>query len=104
MQGEAPLAEGYNQIMQEQTVIVTAAIYWKPSQFSTLFPDDFRHEDGVIQIKGFCSDLTKWLNCTRMETLNDLGTNHYTFKLLAEPVIPGKVIKSRYFYALWKRV
>lgn len=99
-----PLCDGQNFISVEQSVIITMAIYWKPTQFNTDFPSDNRHAEGVIQTKGFCTDLTKVLNAARMESFSDLGTDLYQFKLLGEPVIPGKIIPSRYFYALWKRV
>ena len=100
-----PLCNGSNLISQEQApYVITMAIYWKASQFSKIFPVDFRHEEGIIQTKGYCSDLTKVLNCTRMSAFNDLGTDHYNYKLYGQPVVPGKVVKSRYFYALWKVV
>lgn len=98
-----PLCNGTNFIAQEQSTVITMAIYWRASQFSTLFPADYRMEDGVIQTKGYCSDLTKILNSTRMEAYQDLGVDHYKFKLFGEPIMPGKVVASRYFYALWKR-
>lgn len=97
-----PLCNGSNFIAQEQSFTVTMAIYQKPSQFSSKFPADFRHEEGVIQTKGFCSDLTKVLNCVRMQAYSDLGTDHYQYKLFGQPIIPGKVVPSTFFYALWK--
>jgi hypothetical protein len=99
-----PLCNGTNFIQSEQSVIVQMIIFWKPSKFSNLFPKDFQHEDGEILTKGFFSDLNKVLNCVRFEAFNDLGTDHYNFKRSGEPIIPGKVQPSRYFYCLWKRI
>jgi hypothetical protein len=99
-----PLCNGQNFITTEQSVTITMAIYWKPSQFNKDFPADNRHAEGVIQTKGFASDLTKVLNCSRMQAFSELGTDHYQFKLLGEPICPGKVVPNRYFYSLWQRV
>lgn len=99
-----PLCNGTNFIQREDSFVITMAIYWKASQFSAIFPADFRQQAGVIQTKGFCKDINTVLNCARMEAYQDLGTDHYQFKLIGEPVIPGKVIPSTYFYSLWKRI
>lgn len=98
-----PLCNGNNFIMQEQTTFITMVVWHKPSQFNAAFPADNRYVDGVIQTKGFTSDLSKVLNCARMETYLDSGMDHYSFKMYGEPISPGKIIKSRYFYCLWMR-
>ena len=97
------LCNGTAFIAQEQSVFITMAIYWKPSQFNRDFPADNRKAEGVIMTKGFCTDLTKVMNASRMQAYSELGTDLYNWKLLGECIIPGKIIKDRYFYALWSR-
>lgn len=90
-------------ISVEPTGIVTMVIYWKPQRFLTLFPIGERKTDGFIVTRGFATDLPAILNCTKMETFNELGTDHYQYRLAGEAVSPGKIIPNRYFFAIWDR-
>lgn len=103
MQG-CNLCNGANFLSQEISVFILMEVLWKPSQFNRDFPADNRKAEGIIQTKGFCTDLNKVLNCSRMEAMNELGTDHYRFKLVGEPIVPGKIVANRYFYCLWQRI
>jgi hypothetical protein len=87
----------------EPTGLVTMIINWKPSRNDPAFPKGTRHPEGVIKTRGFFTDLQAVLNCTRMEAYQELGSNHYNYILVGEPVIPSKLVPDRYYLAFWER-
>lgn len=104
MQGMSPYADSVSSIAVEQTGVATMVVYWTPSKYDPDFPRDTNSPNEIIRTRGMTSDLPNVINCTRMETYRDLGTDHYKFKLVGRPIVPGKIIPSRYFFAWWQSV
>lgn len=99
-----PYADDTNYMEVENTGIITMVIYPNPQRFKDIFPVGYRKEEGTIVSRGFVSDLPAVLNCIKMQTYIEAGTNHYQYRLAGEPVMPGTIIPTRYFYTLWNRV
>lgn len=90
-------------IQVESSTGIIMVIYQEPARFNNYFPIGQRHQEGTIVTEGFVTDMQSVRNCTRMETNLEIG-NTYAYKLAGEPVVPGKLVPNRYFYALWTRV
>lgn len=103
-QGFDPYANGTPYVEIEQSETITMIVYPNPGKFSHIFPMGERKADGLIVTRGFVTDLNKVLNCTRMETMIELGTDHYKYKLEGEPTFPSTIIQNRWFYAMWRRL
>ncbi len=102
MQGLSPYSDSTNTIAVESTGTIQMVIYLNPSQYDSNFPKDVHRPQDVIRTRGYVSDLPSVLNCTRMETYIDVGTDHYKYKLAGRPTIPGKIVPSRFFFAWWE--
>lgn len=89
-------------IQVESSTGIMMLVHQDPGKFNTIFPVDDRFPAGTIVTQGFVTDLQSVTNCTRMETMLDLGSK-YTYKLAGEPIVPSRLVKSRYFYAIWSR-
>lgn len=101
-QGHNPYGDGKGIIAVESTGKIILSIHWPTSVFDPSLPDGQRKNYGNITTRGFVSDLTAVLNCTRMETYKNTPTDHYSFTLDGEPTVAGKLVPGRYFYANWK--
>lgn len=97
-------ADGKNLVTVESTGIIQMIIYPNPSKFNNIFPVGERHAAGTIVTRGYVSDIPNILNCVRMQTYMEAGTDQYKYKLDGEPVMPGTLVPTRYFYALWQRI
>ncbi len=100
---EDPMEFGQNFIYIEQTETIYMTVQWTPAEFSNKFVPGFKYQAGTIMTKGFVSDLQKIRNAEYMEIFQSAGYDHYKFKLIGEPVIPGQFTGARYFYAWWAR-
>lgn len=98
-----PMEFGQNFIDIQQTETIYMTINWEPATFSSKFPPGFKYQDGTIMTKGFVVDMGKVMNCEFVEIFESAGFNHFKFKLIGEPSIPGQFTGARYFYALWQR-
>ena len=92
-----------NFIEVEQTETIYMTVQWEPSAFNTKLYPGYKYQDGTIMTKGKVCDLQKVRNAEQMEIFQSMGGNHYKFKLLGEPVVPGQFTGANYFYALWMR-
>jgi hypothetical protein len=98
-----PMMFSQNIIEIEQTETIYMTIQWEPSAFNSKLYPGYKYQDGTILTKGKVCDLQKVRNSEEMEIFQSLGGNHYKFKLVGEPVVPGQFTGARYFYALWMR-
>ena len=98
-----PMEFGQNFIDIEQSETIYMTINWEPATFSSKFPPGFKYQDGTIMTKGKVADMGKVMNAEYIEIFQSAGFNHFKFKLIGEPTIPGQFTGSRYFYALWQR-
>lgn len=102
-QNFSPYADSSSFMEVENTGVVTMIIYPNPQRFKDMFPAGWRKEAGSIVTRGYMSDLQKVLNCIKMQTYIEAGTKHYNYKLAGDPVMPGTIIPTRYWYGLWDR-
>jgi hypothetical protein len=100
---EDPMEFSQNYIDVEQTETIYMTIEWTPAKFNPKLYPGYKYQDGMIMSKGFVSDLQKVRNAEYIEIFQSAGHNHYRFKLVGEPVIPGQFTGARYFYAWWMR-
>jgi hypothetical protein len=98
-----PVCHGDYILQVEQTKTIVMVIEWKPERFLDIMRRTVRFPQSTIQSRGFVSDLQYVQNCSHMETFLDTSTDHYTFKLRGEPIVPGR-LSRKFFYALWERV
>lgn len=89
-------------VQVESSTGIMMLVHQDPYKFNNLFPMGERYPDGSIVTQGYVTDLQLVNNCTRMETLIELGTP-YGYTLNGSPIVPSRLVQNRYFYALWKR-
>lgn len=99
-----PYADGTAYMQVEQTGIITMVIYPNPQRFKDIFPAGYRLQAGSIATRGYVKDIPAVVNCVKMRTYVEAGTANYDYKLAGEPVMPGTIIPTRYFYAIFDRI
>lgn len=92
-------------ISQQNSDIITGAIYWNPKHFGNLKIDNLRLAKGLLKFDGFLTDLPKIQKCEYLipDTDNEAYI-HYRFRLCEEPISSNNIIKGRYFSSLWERI
>lgn len=98
-----PMCHGDYILEQEVSVSVIMVLEYKFENFLEILKRLVRYPQNTIQTRGFVSDITNVSNCSHMETRLDIGSSHYNYKLLGEPIIPGK-LSHKFFYAVWERI
>ncbi len=98
-----PMCQGDYILSVSQTKTIIMTIEWKNERFLDIMKRTVRFPQSTIQSRGFVNDLQYVQNCSTMETFLDTSTDHYTFKLKGEPIVPGR-LSRKFFYALWERV
>lgn len=97
-----PMCRGDYTISRQMTIPVVFSIEYKFDSFLDILKRIVRHPESTIQTRGLTSDINNMVNCSYMETRLEIGNIHYIYKLLGEPIIPGR-LSNKFCYAVWER-
>lgn len=101
-----PLCSGQGKRAEEQTEDINLLCSADPKKFFVPIPNlPIQVPDGILQTKGYMTDLPKILRAEFMlyQTSID-GYQKRKYRLLSEPVDSSNIIQNRYFVATWERM
>lgn len=101
-----PMCDGDGRRAEEASETIKFLCEWDVKKFfRPIHGIDLRIPRGVLQIKGFLTDLPKVVRCDHMilETAID-GILRAKYRLSGEPGDYSNIIQGRYFVAIWERI
>jgi len=101
-----PICNGDGKLATENSENIQMSINWGQITFGKNMPINIRIPmGGVIETRGYLTDLPKVKKCRSMSILGDIAPyGHFNFKLDGEPSDPFQFIPGRYFIANWVRI
>jgi hypothetical protein len=99
-----PLCGGQGAIAEEVSETVNLLVTQDVTKFEKIGISNVNLPDGIIQTKGYLSDLSKILKCDYIivnTNIQNIITQRY--KLFSEPVSPGNISQNVFFICLWQR-
>jgi len=105
IRGVCPHCGGNYYKAQEVSETVHFLTEIQPKQFEK-FPFDIpvRDPGGLLQVKGYMTDLPKILKCEYL--IHDLNMRPFIeqrYKMYGEPISPSNIVKNRYFICMFER-
>jgi hypothetical protein len=99
-----PVCNGAGQRAEETTETIKMLVRSEPAHFWVKAPPGVNVPAGLIQTKGFFTDMPKVLQAQQMVVQPELqAIIRYRYTLVGEPLDIGNIIQGRYFVAMWQR-
>lgn len=87
------------------TLSVRLLIAWQERDFWVRLPADVRAPEGMIQTKGYVTDLDQVVRASHLLVQGPLASGQRAkFERAGDPVDPSNIIQGRYFVCNWMRV
>jgi hypothetical protein len=100
-----PMCGGVGRRAIEKTANIRMLVQAEPSKWWVKPPFNVQVPTGMIQTKGYMSDVPRLLQSRKMIFQTDIeGIMRMRYELVGEPIDQGNIIQGRYFVALWQRV
>lgn len=97
--------DGGGHAAEDPTEGVRLMVAWDERDFWVRLPANVKFPDGVIQTKGFVTDLDRVMRASFLLVDGPLAAGQRAkFERAGDPTSPFKVIQDRYFLCNWARV
>jgi hypothetical protein len=98
-----PVCFGTYAITTPNDINIYGSLEFKFDNFIDILKRNVRYPESTIQIRTYSSYINNLLNTSSLETRLDIPNVHYKYKLLGEPVVPGK-FSNKFCYSIWERI
>ena len=100
-----PLCNGAGLHFKEQTKAIKLLIANSPSEWFVKIPAGLQVPSGIIQTKGYITDLPDVLQSRKLIVQISLEPMvRFVYELYGEPIDQGNIVQNRYWVAIWNRI